>query len=328
MKSGITSKDILNDILNRSEFVQHKNVINIMEGPAAEMMANMSIQQLAQLVGDWNADNVAEGLDYLSEQCRSGNKFYDIWTETDIQTDTSKKGTTLVAYPIKNKSKFVLLCAGGAYMAVSSMVEAFPVAKRINELGYSAFVLKYRTGEHALAPNPMEDIAQAVRFILNHAEEFNVDTEDYAVAGFSAGGHLVASFGTDSIGYQNYGLPKPGALILAYPVITMMEKAHPGSRDNLLGKENINNQELLRKYSIEQQVTANYPPSFVWQCDQDKEVPIDNSQMMVKALKEKGIACEYETFPSDAHGWGEGKGTSAEGWIERAIDFWQKNIES
>ena len=82
-------------------------------------------------------------------------------------------------------------------------------------------MVSYRVGGPALLPAPMEDLAQAIRFILEKADFFGVAQENYAVAGFSAGGHLVAEWGSDNVGYAAYGLPKPAAIFPVYPVIDM-----------------------------------------------------------------------------------------------------------
>jgi acetyl esterase/lipase len=328
MSNNIIAKEKLSSILDRPEFKEHRKDINFAEDSDGVQFGNMSLQEIAKMVGTWNAESMTEGMRYLSEKSKSGDVFFDLWTEADIIKDISKENTALMAFTVKKKSKFILICAGGGYASVASIVEGFPVAKRINELGYTAFVLKYRTGKHTLAPNPMDDIAQAVRFIRENAERFNIDIEDYAVAGFSAGGHLAASFGLDHTGYRHYDLPKPGTLILAYPVITMTDKTHSDSRKNLLGEKNVHNQKLINKYSIELNITSSFPPSFVWQCNQDNIVPIENTEMLVKSLKKKGVPYAYEVIQSKAHGWGIGKGTEAEGWVDRAIDFWRDSFKS
>lgn len=328
MSNNITENEKLSDILTRPELKEHKREINFVEDSDGMQFGDMSLHRIAKMVGTWNAESMAEGLRYLSERSKMEDIFFDLWTETDIIKDISKENTTLMAFTVKKKSKFVLICAGGGYASVASIVEGFPIAKRINELGYTAFVLKYRTGKDALTPNPMDDIAQAVRFIQENSDRFNIDIEDYAVAGFSAGGHLAASFGLEHIGYRHYGLPKPGAMILAYPVITMADKTHSDSRKNLLGEKNVHNQKQINRYSIELNITSSFPPSFVWQCNKDNIVPIENTQMLVKGLKEKGVPCVYEVFQSNAHGWGMGKGTEAEGWVDRAIDFWKDSFKS
>lgn len=92
----------------------------------------------------------------------------------------------------------------------------------------------------------------------------------------------------------------------------------------LLGAENTENAALREKYSIECQVTDLYPPVFVWQCEADAAVRIENSQMLAGAVRDREIPCEYEVFRGDAHGWGLGTGTGAEGWVERAVKFWRE----
>ena len=156
----------------------------------------MKVKTLAKMVG-WNAESMADGWNYLSDKAKSGKVFYDIYTAEELAADPSKKLTGIAAFPLDKKAKFCLVCAGGGYGSVCSMVEAYPVIKALNEMGYAAFSLQYRVGKDAKAPNPMDDLAQAVRYILDNADELNVDTSGYAVMGFSAGGHLTASFGTD-----------------------------------------------------------------------------------------------------------------------------------
>lgn len=90
-----------------------------------------------------------------------------------------------------------------------------------------------------------------------------------------------------------------------------------------LGKENFDNKQMIRQYSAEQQVTAAYPPTFIWQCQRDNAVPIENTQMLVKSLEKNHIPHLYETFDSDAHGWGAGDATPAADWVKRAVSFWQ-----
>ena len=81
---------------------------------------------------------------------------------------------------------------------------------------------------------------------------------------------------------------------------------------------------MIEAYSIEKHVTPGYPPVFLWQCSRDSLVPIANSQMMAKALEENGVPFVYETYDSDVHGWGFALGEEAEGWVDRATDFWEK----
>lgn len=282
--------------------------------------AQLKLSEILCVLPDWKIPPIVKGLQFLAGRLEQEKVIYDIWE------DERKQKTGLSAFCTGKKSRFVLICPGGGYQNVCSIAEGFPMAMELDRLGYSSFVLQYRTAENGRQPAPQEDIARAVRFILDHADEFRVEKDGYAVMGFSAGGHLAASFGAESLGWKKYGLPRPAALMLGYPVITMGEKTHEGSRRMLLGAEHENDEKLRRMYSIELQVTDQYPPAYVWQCEADAAVPVDNSRMFVKALQDRKIPCEYELFPGSAHGWGLGTGTASEGWTQRAVSFWEDRV--
>lgn len=219
------------------------------------------------------------------------------------------------------KHPVAIICPGGGYHWVCSFIEGLPYAKKLNQMGYSVFVVHYNCGEGKEYPVPHNDLARAIQEIMAHSAQWNLDMEDYSLWGSSAGGHLAASFGTDSMGYKNYGLPKPAAIILSYPVITMYEKAHAGSRRYLLGDHP--SEEMLEKASVEKQISADYPPTFVWHGLADKDVYPDNSKLLANALSEKGIEHVYMTFDGVNHGVGIGTGLLCEGWFEKAVCFWK-----
>lgn len=219
------------------------------------------------------------------------------------------------------KHPFAVICPGGGYMMVCSYIEGVPFAKRLNELGISAFILYYRVKRKALYPAPQDDLARAVREILAKAEEYKVEPEGYSVWGSSAGGHLAASFGTKSTGYANYGLPRPGAMVLCYPVISMRaETAHLYSREKLLGKQP--DPALEGLLSVDEQVGSDYPPTFIWCGDADKTVKPENTRHMAAALEKAGVPHLCEIVLGVDHGVGPGTGTAAAGWIDRAAAFW------
>ena len=219
------------------------------------------------------------------------------------------------------KHPFAIICPGGGYSMVCSFVEGLPYAKKLNEQGYSAFVLYYRCRKKARYPAPMEDLARAVGDILSRAEELNLITDGYSIWGSSAGGHLTASFGTEAMGYAKYHLPKPGALVLCYPVITMEEKTPPGSKHNLLGKTP--DRDMIALTSVERQITPAYPPTFVWCVDADRTVDPENSRMLATELEKNSIPHRLVEYPGVDHGVGLGKGLACESWFEEAVTFWE-----
>ena len=180
----------------------------------------LTLAQLQERSPTWNAKDLLYGLRRLEEPY----KVCSVYGGEDPRM-AAVKLTWLPAREKKHET-FVILLAGGAYGAVCTMAESLPVAARLNELGYSCFCLNYRTAVqesfvHGLMPQPLEDLAAAWRYIRGHADEFGVDPQDYAVSGFSAGGHTAALWGTENLGARKYGLPQPKFLILGYPLITM-----------------------------------------------------------------------------------------------------------
>lgn len=261
------------------------------------------------------------------EEFMRGDIVYMEWTKEQkqqAQKDMFRKNEyELKEFVIKDGKKHpvAIICPGGGYSAVCSFVEGEPYARRLNAMGISAVVVYYRCRKKAAYPVPMDDLARAVREVFERADEWNLDMENYSVWGSSAGGHLAASFGTESMGYVKYGLPKPGALILTYPVVTMGELTHAGSRKNLLGKQPT--AEMIELTSIERQVTENYPPTFVWCGDADRTVPPKNSEMLVQALEDTEVPYQFMEYPGVDHGVGLGAGLACDGWIDEAVEFWR-----
>lgn len=240
-------------------------------------------------------------------------------------TDTYRKNEYALKPYLLRDGKIhpvAIICPGGGYRRVCSFVEGHPYAKRLNKLGYHAFVVYYRLRNLAVYPNPQDDLARAVREVHEHAEKWNLDMSGYSVWGSSAGGHLAGSFGTESMGYRKYGLPKPGALILTYPVVTMGDKSHEGTRYYHIGPYPAD--DYVKLTSIEQQVTENYPPTFLWWGDQDETVDPANSRMLQAELEKHHIPCICREYKGVPHGVGIIKGLPCEGWFEDAVTFWER----
>lgn len=218
------------------------------------------------------------------------------------------------------KHKVAFLCPGGGYAFVSCHNEGNPYAMFLNEHGVSAIIVKYRVDKLASFPNPQDDLAEAIKFAIDHQNELNLDLENYSIWGSSAGGHLAGSFGTKNMGYEHYGLPRPGVVVLVYPVISMCEHYHIGSHDLLIGKKAT--PEMEKFTSIEQNVDADYPRTYIWCGSRDTCVPPENSIAMDKVLTANNVDHIFRLFPDAGHGIGLAKETSAENWSVEALKFW------
>ena len=227
-------------------------------------------------------------------------------------------------YVIKDGKKhpFAILVPGGGYHLVCSFIEGVPIAKKLNQKGISAFILYYRVAKKGRYPIPQDDLARAVKYVIENSDRYNLETDNYSIWGSSAGGHLVALFGTENMGYPKYDLPKPGCLVLIYPVISMTkELTHIGSHDNLLGKDA--SIELEEETSVEKHVDNNYPKTFIWTSKNDTTVDYRNTLVMEKVLKENNVPVQCHVYEGDLHGTGPATGTVAQGWIDKVINFWR-----
>jgi len=202
------------------------------------------------------------------------------------------------------KRPVIVICPGGGYEFTSDR-EAEPIAMRFMAMGYQAVVLRYSVSP-VRYPKQLIQLGSLVRHIKEHAEVYHVDPEKVFVAGFSAGGHLAASYGVfwdkeelwKEIGATKEEL-KPAGLILSYPVITSGEYAHHGSFRHLLGERYEELKELL---SLEKQVSKSTPPTFLWHTFTDDLVPVENSLLFFSALKKQGVPTEMHIYPCGGHG--------------------------
>lgn len=206
----------------------------------------------------------------------------------------------------------VVVAPGGGYQHLSMTKEGSDVAHWLNERGVAAFVLKYRLGPTYHNPIELGDAQRAIRMVRANAAEYGIATDHIGMWGFSAGGHLTASAGThfdagnpsaaDPIDRQG---SRPDFLILAYPVITMVEPyVHGGSRKYLLGE----NPDLALEQSLsaELQVTEDTPPTFLFSTTDDSTVPVMNSVLFYSALVKAGVSAEMHLFQHGHHGSGLG----------------------
>ena len=222
------------------------------------------------------------------------------------------------------KHPFAILVPGGGYYMVSNFIEGIPVAKKLNAQGISAFVLYYHVKKKAKFPAPVDDLAQAVKYIFDNAEKYKLDTENYSIWGASAGAHLTAVFGTDNVGYTKYDLPRPGAVVLAYPIISMDRTiTHKQSHDFFIGKDATDADEAM--VSAEKHIHAAYPATYIWCSDDDNVVNPENTKRMSAALEKAGIPHKSTVYHGVMHGAGPATGTAAEGWVEDAVKFWMEN---
>lgn len=290
------------------DFTLSTKAVEVIENPAFEgygrliFPADKTIDNNLELkdVGDiltWynnvSPDRTVEIVNYMKSHAAAGEQiFYDIYTEEEMAEDPAKENTGLFFFRGSPGEKFAVVNAGGGFAYVAAMHDSFPHALELSKKGYHAFALIYRPG----AVTACEDLAKAVAFIHEHAEELQVDVADYSLWGGSAGARMAAwlgSYGTAAFEEAEY--PTPGAVIMQYTGLS--------------------------------EVIGNEPPTYACVGTSDGIASYRTMEEHIRQIQTQGIDAEIEVFDGLAHGFGLGEGTVAEGWIDRAVSFWERNMK-
>lgn len=188
---------------------------------------------LEQLALTWynyiDPDKTVEVCNYL--RAYADNCFIDIYTEAEKQANPELRNTGLfffraaadsdlqsesyesgISNPLQPRP-FAICNAGGGFSYVGAMHDSFPHALELSKQGYNAFALIYRPGD------AYEDLARAITYICDHANELGVSRTGYSLWGGSAGARMAATLGNSANLRSLTGrtdLPQASAVVMQY----------------------------------------------------------------------------------------------------------------
>jgi hypothetical protein len=224
------------------------------------------------------------------------NEMIDMVSRGDrLYYPLGRKDAGLFFFPGKPDAPFAVICPGGGFSYVGSIHEGFPIAMALSKKGYNTFVIQYSVARGA--QSAVEDLAAGIDYIFRHASELKVSTQDYSVWGGSAGARMAAYIGS-------YTPAAFGDFIDARPATVVMG------------------------YTGHSEYTRLDPPTYVVIGADDGIASPSVMSNRVEALKAIGIDAEFHLFPNLRHGFGLGVGTSADGWIDDAVRFWEKHMNT
>jgi acetyl esterase/lipase len=267
---------------------------------------------------DW-----AQAHDEVAKQERVG-----LWNKRAPIGDGDHQQTEVwitVHHPKRPNGTAIVICPGGGYGGLVTGAEGHGISAWLNRHGITGVVLEYRmpAGQSQV---PLLDAQRAIRVVRAHTMAWNLDSTRIGIMGFSAGGHLASTVGTHFDGGSADATDpiqrvscRPDFMILIYPVITMSEKGHRGSRNNLLGKNP--DAKLVDLFSNEKQVTVQTPPAFLAHAKDDRVVPPEHSRMFYDALRANKVPVYYLELPSGGHGLNGYKGPMWDAWQEAALTW-------
>ncbi|AYV47300.1 alpha/beta hydrolase [Caulobacter flavus] len=237
--------------------------------------------------------------------------------------------------PEKPNGAAILMIPGGGYKRVAVSKAGGAIDRWIADQGVTAFVMTYRLPADGWAAGPdvaLQDAQRAIRIIRSRAGELGLDPARVGVMGFSAGGHLAGRLATQfkrdtyaPIDAVDQLSTRPSVAGLFYPVVTMQAPfAHGGSLKELLAGDA---SEARRKAaSLELDVPADTPPTFIATAADDKVVPADNSLLLYSALRAAGVPSELHMFEKGGHGFGlTGPGGMDMGWPQLLPPFLRRH---
>jgi acetyl esterase/lipase len=288
---SITADTPISDVINNPAFAGFGQFIfPIKNKPDFDL--NMRLRNIYSLLpyhnpSSINSNTTINVINYMFDEVNSGKKiFYDFYTDSQKQNDTSKESTGLFFFRGRRGSPFAVICAGGGFNYVGSIHGSFPIALELSKKGYNAFAIEYRTGDRQKA---IDDLAAAISYIFDNAETLQISTNNYSVWGGSAGAKMADAAGSGLVSFKGTDIPRPSMAVIAY---------------------------------TGQFGAKNYPPTFAIVSEDDSAHSIMDQS--VDKIRNAGIDVEYHKYKKAGHGFGLGIGTEAEGWINNAILFWEK----
>jgi acetyl esterase/lipase len=291
----ITANNTISDVINNPAFDGFGQFIFPIKNRTS-YNANMTlgnIQPLLPYHSNINVHTTVSVINYMLDEIKNGKTiFYNFYTDTQKRNDRSKEATGLFYFRGKSGAPFAVICAGGGFSYVGSIHESFPLALELSKKGYNVFAIEYRVGSEWTAT---EDLAIALSFIFKNAETLEVSTNNYSVWGGSAGARMAANIASNgAMAYGGDNLPKPCVVIM--------------------------------QYTGHSHYTQNDPPTFAVVGKNDGIASPAVMEQRINNLRRIGIDTEFHIYQNVSHGFGLGIGTSAEGWYNNAVRFWEKHI--
>ena len=303
-----------------------------------------TIYSIARMYVIERMSNDVKGGRLRMKRLQSEGRFTQIpvYSMEEISQDKKKADVRIVRFPADKakNNRFIMILPGGGYAHLCTKQEGYPIAAALNRMGYNAFILEYRTGHSCTPFGPMEDLGRALQLIDANKEKWNVTLDGYGLMGFSAGGNLAVIFSSHKYGHMDFQVPKPSAVILGYPWTCVNDWLHHPYWNIWIGMVGVwlstrgsfymfgpahirKGRELL---DVQNYIEEDFPPTFMYSGSWDVLVPASrHADVFDKSLTEHNVKHVYEKYFGVPHGIGLGRHTKADGWLNRAMEFYEEN---
>lgn len=238
------------------------------------------------------------------------------------------------------KKPIMVVIPGGSYTHISER-ESIPIGLYYLYKGYQVFVLNYHVKDESAYPQPLIDLANAIKYIKDNSGDLGANKDDITVAGFSAGGHLAALYGSvfekeefhNLVGMNTKDL-RIHQIILGYPAVNLKHICSSIEKYNafeLVGS-------MFTKYVKEADpiynIHSKIPPVFIIQALDDKLIKADHVVDYANKLIKEGVNVELHLFNEGGHTFATGDSLTnfkvacperIHKWMDISID-WLENV--
>lgn len=284
-------------------------------------------ETLEEVVGSGSAASCAAGLNLLIQNYESGIQItYKLYSPEEIAAQPSRDHAELYYFPADPpNARYAVVLSGNALYYSGELRGGVSTAWELHEHGYAVFVLRYRIARRRATTLPWTTWAGPSSSSRPTPRRSASQPEGYALLGYSSGGQIAGVFGDAEKGWQKYNVPKPGALLLAYPInnFWLAKPAYTAllDVDDWMQKH-------YYDYTLSKLIAPDYPPVFLWYGKSDHILKLfgfdQQGPALQSALEIDGVPHEEKVYEGAGHGIGIGLGTEAEGWLNAAVAFWKK----
>ena len=232
----------------------------------------------------------------------------------------------------ERKDAAVILIPGGGYIKQAYETAGVSLAKWLNSIGVTAFVLLHRLPNQPDMTDPVTgpvmDAQRAVKWVRAHAKDYGISPDKIGVMGCSAGAHLsgcvnVAKDDLSKCGDELDTVPcRPNFAILISPAAGAANEGNfiKGAKDNV--------KKLLEMYQIDKMVDSTTAPMLMIHASNDRTVSPQNSVEIYKALISNGVKqSSLHIFPFGAHSIALRDQPGSTAYWPAIAEQWMREIE-
>lgn len=222
----------------------------------------------------------------------------------------------------------MFMVSGGWVSAWGPPEKTATLLQPLLKAGYTVIAVRHGSSPRYIIPEIAHDVRLALKYVYEHADQWNIDRQRLGVFGFSAGGHLSLLLGTRPDAATPNGdqqsIPHVAAVVAVFPPTDLGPYVDPNNplreRFPALKFE----PKRADDFSPLAQVSKDDAPTLLVHGDKDELVPLWHSEKIAEAFEEADVPHKLVVIPGAGHGFdAEGNKKLVENmlaWFDQQLD--------